>query len=94
MKILKKVILVLRVIALCKFMALKTCNQDISKTITASSFKLGQLREDNRYNVDNLVKIKKYILFLAHLSRRLMGELIVYQSIRRLSVNIFKHLLL
>ena len=46
-------------------------------------------------------------LFLAHLSRRLMGELIVYQSLRRPSVrpsvvrpsvrpsvNIFKHLLL
>ena len=24
-----------------------TCNQDISKTITANSFKLGQLIEDN-----------------------------------------------
>ena len=31
--------------------------------------------------------------FLAHLSRRLMGELIVYQSLGRPSVNIFKHLL-
>ena len=35
------------VIALCKFVALKTCNQDISKTITASSYKLGQLIENN-----------------------------------------------
>ena len=34
------------VIALCKFLALKTCNQDISETIKASSFKLGQLIED------------------------------------------------
>ena len=39
------------------------------------------------------------INFLAHLSRRLMGELIVYQSLRYPSVvcpsvNIFKHLLL
>ena len=33
------------------------------------------------------------IVVLAHLSRRLMGELIVYQSLRRPSVNIFKHLL-
>ena len=38
-------------------------------------------------------------LLLAHLSRRLMGELIVYQSLRRLSVvrrppaQNFKHLL-
>ena len=32
--------------------------------------------------------------WLAHLSRRLMGELIVYQSLRRLFVNIFKYLLL
>ena len=35
------------VITLCKCLALKTCNQNISKTITASSFKLGQLIEDN-----------------------------------------------
>ena len=35
------------VIALCKFLALKTCNQDISKLITAISFELGQLIEDN-----------------------------------------------
>ena len=28
-------------------LALKTCNQDISKPITASSFKLGQLIESN-----------------------------------------------
>ena len=28
-------------------LALKTCNQDIFKTITASSFKLGLLIEDN-----------------------------------------------
>ena len=27
---------------------IETCNQDISKTITASSFKLGQLIEDNK----------------------------------------------
>ena len=36
--------------------------------------------------------------FLAHLSRRLIGELLVYKgirrpSVRRPSVNIFKHLL-
>ena len=35
-----------------------------------------------------------FLHFLAHLSRRLMGEQIVYQSLRRPSVNIFKHLLL
>ena len=45
MKIKKK-----NVIALCKYLALKTCIQDISKTITASSFKLSQL-----IAVDNLV---------------------------------------
>ena len=47
MKIKKKVIFFL-VIALCKFLALKTCNQDISKTVTTSSFKCGQLIEDNK----------------------------------------------
>ena len=30
-----------------QILALKTCIQDISKTITASSFKLGELIEDN-----------------------------------------------
>ena len=40
-----------------------------------------------------------FIVFLAHLSRRLRGELLVYQWLRRPSsvrpsVNIFKHLLL
>ena len=43
----KKLFSFLGVIALCKFLALKTCNQDISKTITASIFKLGQLIKDN-----------------------------------------------
>ena len=32
----------------------------------------------------------KHPVFLAHLSRRLKGELIVYRSIRRPCVNIFK----
>ena len=36
---------------------MKFCNQDISKTITAMSFKLGQLIEHK--TVDNLVKIRK-----------------------------------
>ena len=45
--ILKKVILFL--LSYCPFhiLALKNCSQDISKTITASSFKLGQQIEDN-----------------------------------------------
>ena len=51
----------------------------------------------------NCTKCINLIMLLAHLSRRLMGELIVYQSLRRPSVrpsvvrpsvNIFKHLLL
>ena len=32
-----------------QILALKTCNQDISKTVTASSFKHGQLIKDNEY---------------------------------------------
>ena len=36
---------------------LKICNHDISKTITARSFKLGQLIEDDKNRVDQLVKI-------------------------------------
>ena len=46
------------------------------------------------------IRVPTWESFLAHLSRRLMGELIVYQSLRRPSVicrpsvNIFKHLLL
>ena len=46
-KIKKKKLFYFRVIALCKYLALKTCNKDISKTITASSFKLDQLIENN-----------------------------------------------
>ena len=42
--------------------------------------------------VDHLIGV--FFVFLAHLSQRLKGELIVYRSIRRpcvrLSVNIFK----
>ena len=50
-----------------------------------------------------LCRFTKITDLLAHLSRRLMGELIVYQSLRRPSVvrpsvcpsvNIFKHFLL
>ena len=38
---------------------------------------------------------RSFYMFLAHLSRRLIGELIVYQWLRHpSSVNIFKHLLL
>ena len=36
---------------------MQICNHDISKTITARSFKLGQLIED-----DQLVKIKKKVI--------------------------------
>ena len=47
MKILKKVILFFSSYCLLQILAWKTCNQDISKTITASSIKLGQLIEVN-----------------------------------------------
>ena len=49
MKIIKKVFLFFFfVIALCKFLAIMIlCNLDISKTITAMNFKLGQVIEDN-----------------------------------------------
>ena len=33
-----------------------------------------------------LHQVNNFVIFLAHLSRRLMGELIVYQSLRRPSV--------
>ena len=39
------------------------CNQDISKTITDSSFQLGQLIEDNEYYLVKLKKKKKNELF-------------------------------
>ena len=44
-----------------QILALKTCSQNISKTITASSIKLCQLIEDNEENY--LVKISKNTLF-------------------------------
>ena len=40
--------------------ALKTCNQDISEIIIASSFKQGQLVEDD----ESITRWKKVILFL------------------------------
>ena len=47
MKIKKKLFFFL-VIVLCKFLTIIIfCNQDISKTITAMSCKLGQVLEDN-----------------------------------------------
>ena len=38
------------------------------------------------FMLNSYLKIKKLLLLLAHLSRRLIGELIVYKGIRRLSV--------
>ena len=47
MKILKKVILFFLNYLPLQVWTLKICNHDISKTITARSFKLGQLIEDD-----------------------------------------------
>ena len=47
MKILKKVILLFSNYLPLQIRALKICNHDISKTITARSFKLGQLIDDD-----------------------------------------------
>ena len=41
---------------------MKFCNQDISKTITARSFKLGQLIEDNE-KITWLKFLKKFFFF-------------------------------
>ena len=43
---------------------LKTCNHDISKSITARSFKLSQLIEDDEYI--NWRKLKKVVLFFSN----------------------------
>ena len=52
-----------------------------------------------KFNDEVSTHKNSFATFLAHLSRRLRGELLVYQWLRRpsvvrLSVNIFKHLLL
>ena len=47
MKILKKVILFFSNYLPLQIWTMKICNHDISKTITARSFKLGQLIEDD-----------------------------------------------
>ena len=45
---------------------MKYCNQDISKTITARSFKLAQLKADNeRLPGENLKKIILFFLVIA-----------------------------
>ena len=46
-KIIKKVILFFSNYLPLQISTLKICNHDISKTITARSFKLGQLIEDD-----------------------------------------------
>ena len=63
------------------------CNQDVSKFITAMSFKLGQLIQDNKYIT--WCELKKIILLFAHLSRRLMGELIVYEDCSNMYASSF-----
>ena len=47
MKILKKVVIFFSNYPPLQIWTLKTCNHDISKTITARSFKLSQLIEDD-----------------------------------------------
>ena len=47
MKILKKVIVFFSNYLALQILTLKICNHDISKTITAMSFKLSQLIEDD-----------------------------------------------
>ena len=49
MKIRKKVILFFSNYLPLQILTLKICNHDISKTITARSFKLGELIEDDEY---------------------------------------------
>ena len=44
---------------------MKFCNQDISKTITARSFKLGQLIEDNE-KITGLKFLKKLFFFFSY----------------------------
>ena len=48
MKILKNVILLFSNYFPLQISTLKICNRDISKTITARNFKLGQLIEDDK----------------------------------------------
>ena len=45
------------------------CNQDISKTITGRSFKLGQWIEDNEYYLVK-IKNKKFVIALCNFGQR------------------------
>ena len=79
------------------FLLEKVKTVDFSETNAASDLKVGRFRQ-----LIEFMKVCEYLRsmsFLAHLSRRLTGELIGYpwirrQSVRRPSVYIFKHLLL
>ena len=54
-----------------------------------------QFTQYSSLDLNTVVLILTCVRFLAHLSRRLIGELLVYRGIRRPSVvNIFKRLLL
>ena len=59
---------------LCPFEGLKVqiCNHDISKTITARSFKLGQLIEDDSRSIGENLK-KSYFIFFRIISRCRFG---------------------
>ena len=46
-----------------QILALETCSQDISKIITASSFKLCELIEDNEYITWSKLKKKLFYFF-------------------------------
>ena len=63
MKIKKKVILFLSNYLPLQIWTLKICNHDISKTITASSFKLGQLIEDDEKLIDENLKKEIFYFF-------------------------------
>ena len=57
------------VIALCKFLAIMIfCNQDISKTITAMSFKVGHVIEDDEWKSGENLKKSCWFFFVVFLS--------------------------
>ena len=67
-------------------------NDNIHKSLDEFEIQSDLIR-DHSWLLSSIKKID-VAPFLAHLSRRLIGELIVYTGIRRPSVNIFKRHLL
>ena len=70
-----------------QILALKTCCQDISKTITATSFKLGQLIEDNELISWWKLKKKSSFIFSSYCPLQIWALKTCHQDIWKIIIG-------